>query len=54
VEIGAAGRRKVEVEFDVQIVIQHYLKALDTIGTMERPQSTEAKPGGRDKPRKVA
>jgi glycosyltransferase involved in cell wall biosynthesis len=31
-EMGAAGRRKVETEFDEQLVIQKYLGALDSIG----------------------
>jgi glycosyltransferase involved in cell wall biosynthesis len=30
--MGAAGRRKMETEFDEQIVIQKYLQALDAIG----------------------
>jgi glycosyltransferase involved in cell wall biosynthesis len=33
--IGAAGRRKVEAEFDEQIVIERYLQALDSLATLE-------------------
>jgi glycosyltransferase involved in cell wall biosynthesis len=44
--MGAAGRRKIEVEFDEQIVIQRYLLALESIASVEpmRPHLPAMKP----------
>lgn len=44
--MGAAGRRKVEVEFDEQIVIHRYLQALDSIESLAplRPDLVALKP----------